>query len=221
MKMTKELTKAIQVLEAKGYTVRSYDNYELGKLNEDCPVVYEINNADGDTLYGFGCCREEAVINFAKLRAESVSADTEHDEEIAELEEVIAKAERQEALPSEAEKAEWLREYNNAYNEGGEGYVPRVITRDQYDWARQRLAELKIQGGKKMNNYYDYKDLLAAATADGATQADIDALGEWFEAHGDRYWNGEYYDADGLRLYPVYTWDAELDQGTITGYEFR
>lgn len=45
------------------------------------------------------------------------------------------------------------------------------------------------------------------------------ALGEWFNAYGDRCWNGEYYDADGMRLYPVYRWDDELDQGEIIGWE--
>ena len=71
-------------------------------------------------------------------------------------------------------------------------------------------------------NYYSYKELRAAATAPGATQADINALGEWFNRYGDRYWNGEYYDAENdLKLYPVIEWDAEIEQGTVTGYELR
>lgn len=70
-------------------------------------------------------------------------------------------------------------------------------------------------------NYYSYQELRAAATAPGATQADIDALGEWFSRYGDRYWNGECYDADGLSLYPVEKWDEEAAQGEIVGYEFR
>ena len=70
-------------------------------------------------------------------------------------------------------------------------------------------------------NYYSYKELRAAATAPGATQADIDALGEWFSRYGDRYWNGECYDADGLYLYPVEKWDEETEQGEIVGYELR
>lgn len=73
-----------------------------------------------------------------------------------------------------------------------------------------------------MANYYEYEDLRAAAAAPGAPQEAIDALGEWFDQHGSRYWTGEYYDADdGLRLYPVYKWDEELDQGELLGYEIR
>lgn len=72
-----------------------------------------------------------------------------------------------------------------------------------------------------MFNYYDYKDLRAAATAPEATAKDLRALGEWFEQYGSDCWNGEYWDADGLRLFPVIEWDADLDQGETVGYEFR
>ena len=71
-------------------------------------------------------------------------------------------------------------------------------------------------------NRYSYEELRAAATADGATEQDVNALGEWFERYGQTCWNGEYYDADdGLRLFPVVAWDDEEDQGEIVGYEFR
>lgn len=69
---------------------------------------------------------------------------------------------------------------------------------------------------------YNYAELRAAATAPDAEQIDIDTLGQWFSLYGSQYWNGEYYDADdGLRLYEVTEWDEELDQGEVTGYEFR
>ena len=69
-------------------------------------------------------------------------------------------------------------------------------------------------------NYYDYKDLRAAAVKPGATQEDINALGEWFHLNGSDFWNGESYDADnGLRLYPVYQ-PIDDDDSEIIGYEF-
>ena len=70
-------------------------------------------------------------------------------------------------------------------------------------------------------SYYGYKDLLTAATDRNATQKDIDALGAWFEEYGAEYWNGEYYDVDGARLYSVIEWDEEDEQGKVIGYEFR
>lgn len=56
-----------------------------------------------------------------------------------------------------------------------------------------------------MASYYDYKELREKATAQNATQSDIDALGELFVAYGADSWNGEYYDADdGFRLFPIF-----------------
>ena len=70
-------------------------------------------------------------------------------------------------------------------------------------------------------NYYDYKDLRSAATKPGATQEDVNALGEWFEMNGSRYWNGECYDAgDGYDLFPIYR-EINEDDCEIVGYELR
>lgn len=67
---------------------------------------------------------------------------------------------------------------------------------------------------------YNYAEIRAAAIAANATQADIDRLGEWFEAYGQSYWNGEYYEADGVSLYPVYK-ETEPDEFELIGYEIR
>ena len=71
----------------------------------------------------------------------------------------------------------------------------------------------------KYYNQYSYKELLTAATAPNAEQIDIDTLGAWFEQF-DPYWNGEYYNADGHRLFPTYSEYADGDFELI-GYEFR
>lgn len=65
-------------------------------------------------------------------------------------------------------------------------------------------------------NRYSYTELAAAAKAPDAQQIDIDTLGAWFEQYGTTYWNGEYYDADGDRLIPVY--EADGDDFEIVGY---
>lgn len=67
----------------------------------------------------------------------------------------------------------------------------------------------------------DYEKLLAAATASDADQDDINALGEWLNANDSDAWNGEYYDADGLHLFPLIEWNDETDQGETVGYEIR
>lgn len=70
-------------------------------------------------------------------------------------------------------------------------------------------------------NRYSYKELLAASTAPGAQQIDVDTLGAWFEAFGASYWNGECYDADGRDLFPVYGKPNEDGDVEISGYELR
>ena len=70
-----------------------------------------------------------------------------------------------------------------------------------------------------MVSRYSYEELRAKATAPGASQSDVDALGQWFEAYGSRYWMGDRYDADGLYLYPLYKQIGE-DQHDIIGYTF-
>lgn len=68
-------------------------------------------------------------------------------------------------------------------------------------------------------NRYSYSELFEAVKAN-ETPDNVNALGEWFEQYGDRYWNGEFFDADGLRLFPVYV-EVDEDQFEITGYEVR
>lgn len=140
-----EFANAIKAIEAKGYKVHGYDNYEMGKLNEQHPYVYEILDEDYCKVYGYGCCGEEAVIYFAQviLGDNLECADDEKAEEIAHLEKIIAKAEQQAEIPTKEEKAEQLRAYNNLHNEGGEGYVPWIVSREEYQAAKKDLKKLK------------------------------------------------------------------------------
>ena len=65
--------------------------------------------------------------------------------------------------------------------------------------------------------YYDYEELRKAAGS--GKSEDINRLGEWFSLFGARYWNGEYYDADGLGIYPVYQEiDETGDSFEVVGY---
>lgn len=66
-----------------------------------------------------------------------------------------------------------------------------------------------------MTRPYDYNEL--REKAESGKQEDINNLGKWLEMYGDKYWNGEYYDADGLRIYPEYT-EVEPDVYDLTGW---
>lgn len=64
-----------------------------------------------------------------------------------------------------------------------------------------------------------YKELEQAALSADATQEDINRLGEWFERFGETYWNGEFYNIDGVhQLRPV---DVEDEYGDfhLIGWE--
>jgi len=63
-----------------------------------------------------------------------------------EAERVIELAEKEIAskgkLMTRTEKANWIHNYNNLMNEGGEGFVPEVICQEQYDFAVKTLKEI-------------------------------------------------------------------------------
>ena len=76
-----------------------------------------------------------------EIRAERQKAKDA--EEIERAEKIIAKAEAQKDIPSREEAERWMKWYNDAINEGGEGFVPYVISREEYEEAKQTVARLK------------------------------------------------------------------------------
>lgn len=83
----------------------------------------------------------DALVALNNARAEGKKA-AEIAEEIKEIETAIAEAERQTDLPTKAEAARRMKAYNDTANEGGEGYVQHIYSREEYDYLRRRLAEL-------------------------------------------------------------------------------
>lgn len=72
----------------------------------------------------------------------AAEAEARKAEEIAALHQIIRAAERQADIPPEEVAAARRKAYNDAMNEGGEGFVPRIISLEEYDGAVKRLAEL-------------------------------------------------------------------------------
>lgn len=70
-------------------------------------------------------------------------------------------------------------------------------------------------------NYYSYRELRERLDAPDCEQTDIDTLGAWFDEFYMSEWDGEYYDADGLRLFPVYQYDEARDQYDLVHFEAR
>jgi hypothetical protein len=98
----------IKALEAKGYIVVKSDNMWLGKVDESCPIVYEILNPDYSAVYGANGIAPESLEKWLDLPTvciKNVSIKTMSAKE-------YAKRQKKE------------RSYDNLYNEGTEGYNP-------------------------------------------------------------------------------------------------
>lgn len=113
-KLAADLNKAIQALEKNGYIVRAYENCEFGKRSETLPVAYEIMHSDYSTVYGYGTCSAEQVMRFAAENCEDGAQNAET-------------AEAAEPAPLYGADQGKEREYDQAYNDGGEGYNPYRI----------------------------------------------------------------------------------------------
>lgn len=77
-----------------------------------------------------------------QAQAELNITPSQEKEEIQEAQAIVASVENPEELMTEAEKKEYLKNYNNFMNEGGEGYLPRIITKELYAKAQAKLKEV-------------------------------------------------------------------------------
>ena len=68
---------------------------------------------------------------------------------------------------------------------------------------------------------YNYDELAERALRFDAAPEDINALAEWFERYGYRFWNGECFEIDATHsLYPIHE-ETAPDEWEIVGYEIR
>ena len=74
---------------------------------------------------------------------ENQKKSEEREEEITRYKRIIELAEKQADIPKREEKQRRLKEYNDIHNEGGEGWLPTIIDKDEYENAKKRIEELK------------------------------------------------------------------------------
>lgn len=55
---------------------------------------------------------------------------------------LIEEAEKQKDIPSKEEAARRMKHYNDIVNEGGEGYVPHIVSMEEYTKAKKFLEEI-------------------------------------------------------------------------------
>lgn len=88
---------------------------------------------------------EWAALIAANQQAAAAKAAAERAGRIDYLRDLLARADAQRVdgkLPSADEAKEQAHQYNNVYNEGGEGYVPHYYTQEEYERMAAELAGL-------------------------------------------------------------------------------
>ena len=66
------------------------------------------------------------------------------EERACDLQRIIARFDEQKEKPETFSDArEAVRRYNDLHNEGGYGYVPRIVSREERDAAEIELAKIK------------------------------------------------------------------------------
>lgn len=103
------LNETIKSIEAKGYIVKASENRWMGKLDESCPTVYEILKPDYTGVYGANGISPDNLDKWLRLPELATNKN-----ETEATYDATAEAERK------AKETEW----DNAYNEGAEGYNP-------------------------------------------------------------------------------------------------
>lgn len=87
-----------------------------------------------------------ALIALNQQRAAEKAAQ-ERADRIEQLSRIITRCEAQGKLYTKEEAAKERKQYNDFYNEGGEGFVPHFYTIDDYQWAKRELAEIRGENG--------------------------------------------------------------------------
>lgn len=68
---------------------------------------------------------------------EKAEKEKEIKEKVESAEKTIAKAESQKDIPTKEEAKRRMKQYNDVMNEGGEGYVPYIISVEEYEYAKE------------------------------------------------------------------------------------
>ena len=87
--------------------------------------------------------RYETWLNDLINGADDEIESAEESEKVEHAKSVIAKAEAQKFVPSRSEAKNMMERYNDLMNEGGEGYVPHIVSIEEYNEAKKVLENAK------------------------------------------------------------------------------
>ena len=116
----------------KGYKVRKIHDLQLAIVD---PKVWKAYEAWIKEAVETGTT-EEVKEYMAQKQAAWDAAD------LAEARRVVELAEKQKDIPPQEEANRRMKWWNDTYNEGGEGVVPEIISREQYNRAQDIIGRL-------------------------------------------------------------------------------
>lgn len=119
------------VQEMKGYSVRTIHDLELAIID---PQVWEAYTSWINEVIEEGTTDEVKEYLNKKQEKEDVL-------EVAEAKRIVKLAETQKDIPSREEANRRMKWWNDTYNEGGEGVVLEVISREQYNRAQEIIRK--------------------------------------------------------------------------------
>lgn len=129
-----ELVKLDEIMQCDLESIESIDlSKPDGEFNGSSNMSYIINKEAWEALI---------TLNESKRKDR---VQKEKQEKVNEYQKIIKACEVAPKLYTTEEAKQARINYNNLYNEGGEGYVPHFYTVDEYEWAKKNLAELEAQ----------------------------------------------------------------------------
>ncbi len=131
-----------RIKEMKGYIVRTVPALQLAIIDPGTWNAYEDWVRE---VIEEGTTPETKVY----LMRQQAAQDTE---DLAKAKRVVELAEEQKDIPSMEEARRRMKWWNDTYNEGGEGYVPEIISREQYERALATIERLTNEQRKDSKN---------------------------------------------------------------------
>ncbi|MBJ6362076.1 hypothetical protein ACFOQM_12320 [Paenibacillus sp. GCM10012307] len=122
-----------------------YEKFNLDTTKEYTRVGDRVLTIGGEAGRAINNAIEEMKAELLKSFGKKTDAEKQKEEAIAEAKEVVQQAQKEgiESLMTKQEIKAWRHRFNLLYNEGGEGYIPSRVSREEYE---KSLAILKESG---------------------------------------------------------------------------
>lgn len=128
------------ILNSDYITTTNYKGQECTRIGDSLLPDVEIYNNIKAAINEM----EEEIKEVESIETEEVN------EEIEEAKAVVAQVEKEgiENLMTVEEIKVWRKRYNDLHNEGGEGYIPNKISKEQYNKAIEVIKDRRKQNGR-------------------------------------------------------------------------